>query len=265
MSQDSVESVLCERRGPVALVTLNRPAQRNALSRELLGRLGRIGRELLADSELRLVVVTGSGDRAFCAGADLVERATMNEDEVRAQLVSYRTELAWLSDPALPSLALLNGAALGGGLELALCCDFRLAHESALLGLVETSLGVIPGAGGTQRLPRLIGAARAKDLILRARRITAGEAAQIGLVHEVFPGPHEELLDWALRWSEPLLASAPLAARAALRAIDEGLDGDLANGLSRELEAYELCLTSEDRLEALAAFREKRRPNFRGR
>lgn len=265
MNPAPVDSVLCERRGAVAIVTLNRPAQRNALSRELLLGLGQLGRELLADPELRLVIVTGSGDRAFCAGADLVERASMTQDEVRAQLRSYRTELGWLSDPALPSLALLNGAALGGGLELALCCDFRLAHGSAVLGLVETSLGVIPGAGGTQRLPRLIGAARAKELILRARRMTATEGVQLGLVHEVFSGPHEELLEWALGWSEPILAAAPLACRAALRAIDEGLEVNLDHGLQREIDAYELCLTSEDRLEALAAFREKRRPVFRGR
>lgn len=258
-------SVVYEERGAVAVVTLHRPAQRNALSRELLARFGELGRELLARPELRLVIVTGSGDRAFCAGADLTERATMSDDEVRAQLASYRREFAWLSDPALPSLALLNGAALGGGLELALCCDLRLAHESAVMGLVETSLGVIPGAGGTQRLPRLIGVARAKELILRARKIGAREALALGLIHDVLEGPHEELLDKALAWAAPLLETAPLAARAALTAIDEGIELSLEEGLERELTAYESCLTSEDRLEALAAFREKRRPQFRGR
>lgn len=257
--------VTCERREGVAIVTLNRPDKRNALSRALLGRLGELGRQLLADDTLRLVVLTGAGDKAFCAGADLAERATMSDDEVRAQLAAYRTELAWLSDPRVPSLAALNGAALGGGLELALACDFRIAHESVSLGLVETSLGVIPGAGGTQRLPRLIGEARAKELILLSRKLTAEEALRIGLVHAVVGGPVSELSSRALDWAQPLLSAAPLATRAALSAIQASKDLTLRDGLERELAEYERCLTSEDRLEALRAFREKRAPVFRGR
>lgn len=264
MTNDA-DVVLWERRDSIAIVTLNRPDRRNALSRLTLRRLGEVGRELLETRDLRLVIVTGAGERAFCAGADLTERAGMSDDNVRAQLQSYRTELGWLSDPNLPTLALLNGAALGGGLELALCCDFRLAHESAVLGLVETSLGVIPGAGGTQRLPRIVGEARAKELILLARKIDADEALRIGLVHEVLRCPHDDLVDRAVDWARPLLDNAPLAVRAALAAIEAAADGPLAAGLDRELAEYERCLGSEDRLEALAAFREKRKPVFRGR
>lgn len=265
MSLPGGDVVLCERRGPVALITLNRPDRRNALSRAMLERLGEIGRELTAAPDVRLALLTGQGERAFCAGADLAERATMSDAEVRAQLQSYRTELAWLSNPELPTLALVNGAALGGGLELALCCDLRLAHESAVLGLVETSLGVIPGAGGTQRLPRLVGIARAKELILRARKLDASEALRIGLVHDVLHCQPSELVDRALEWAAPLLDAAPLATRAALAALDAAEDTVLERGLERELEEYERCLTSEDRLEALTAFREKRKPSFRGR
>lgn len=265
MSTPAPELVRCDRMDQVALVTLDRPDRRNALSRAVLRRLGELGEQLKSDPTLRLVVITGAGDRAFCAGADLAERAHMSDDEVRAQLLAYRTELAWLSDPGLPSLALLNGAALGGGLELALCCDLRLAHESAVMGLVETSLGVIPGAGGTQRLPRLIGTARAKELVLRARRIDADEALRIGLVHNVLRCGHDELVDQALRWAKPLLEAAPLATRAAIAAIDASADLELDAGLRRELDEYERCLASDDRREALAAFREKRKPVFRGR
>jgi methylglutaconyl-CoA hydratase len=263
MTTDDV--VLCERRDRVAIVTLNRPERRNALSKAMLRRLGEIGSELLNDGTLRLVVVTGAGDRAFCAGADLAERATMSDDEVREQLASYRQELAWLSDPAIPTLALLNGAALGGGLELALCCDLRLAHHGAVLGLVETSLGVIPGAGGTQRLPRIVGEARAKELILRSRKLGAEEAQRIGLVHDVLECSHDDLLERAFDWALPLLEAAPLAIRAALKAISAAAETNLELGLQRELAEYEPCLASEDRLEALSAFREKRRPVFKGR
>lgn len=265
MTPPAPDLVRCERLEHVALVTLNRPERRNALSRAVLRRLGEIGAELKEDPTLRLVILTGAGDRAFCAGADLTERAHMSDDEVRAQLASYRTELAWLSDPELPTLALLNGAALGGGLEIALCCDLRLAHASATLGLVETTLGVIPGAGGTQRLPRLIGIARAKELVLRARRIDAAEAHQIGLVHDVLHCSHEELIEQALLWARPLLDAAPIATRAALAALDASVDAELEEGLRRELEEYERCLVTEDRREALEAFREKRRPVYRGR
>jgi methylglutaconyl-CoA hydratase len=256
--------VRLERRGGVALVTLDRPERMNALSRALVARFGEIGRELTAQSDVRLVIVTGAGDKAFCAGADLKERAGMSPDEVRTLLRAYETELGWLETIGAPTLAAINGAALGGGLELALLCDLRVAAQHAVLGLPETSLGVIPGAGGTQRLPRLLGEARAKELILRAARLTAPEALILGLVNQIMPKGEQFLLE-VMSWAEPILNGAPLAVRAALQAVRGATTRELREGLTLEREAYEQCLTSEDRLEALAAFAEKRPPVFKGR
>jgi enoyl-CoA hydratase/carnithine racemase len=210
------------------------------------------------------VVLTGSGDRAFCAGADLKEREGMSDDDVRAMLDAYRRELAWLGSSRFPVVAALNGAALGGGLELALTCDLRVAAKHALLALPETSLGIIPGAGGTQRLPRLVGYARALELILLAQRLTADEALALGLVNRVTPDG-TDVLDDTLAWLAPLLEGAPIAMRAALEAVRAATALPLDAGLDAERRAYEACLTSEDRREALRAFAEKRPPVFRGR
>lgn len=256
--------VRLERRGGVALVTLDRPERMNALSRALVARFGEIGRELATNDDVRLVIVTGAGDKAFCAGADLKERASMSQDDVRALLLAYESELGWLETIRVPTLAAINGAALGGGLELALLCDLRIAAQHAVLGLPETSLGVIPGAGGTQRLPRLLGEARAKELILRAARLTAPEALILGLVNQVVPKSDDFLLD-VMSWAEPILSGAPLAIQAAVQATRGAATRELREGLALEREAYERCLQSADRLEALAAFSEKRRPMFQGR
>ncbi len=257
-------SVKLERRGGVALVTLDRPDRMNALSSGLVARFGEVGRQLSQQSDVRLVIVTGSGDKAFCAGADLKERAGMSAEQVRALLLAYQTELGWLETFPAPTVAAINGAALGGGLELALLCDLRVAAPNAVLGLPETSLGVIPGAGGTQRLPRLLGEARAKELILRAARLTAPEALILGLVNQVMPTTKDFLLE-VTAWAEPILAGAPLAIRAALQAMRGATSRELGAGLELERAAYEVCLTSEDRVEALAAFAEKRKPVYRGR
>jgi methylglutaconyl-CoA hydratase len=253
-----------EQRGSVALLTLDRPERMNALSRSLVTRIGEIGRELGAREDIKMVIVTGAGDKAFCAGADLKERAGMSEAEVRALLLAYETELGWLETIPVPTLAAINGAALGGGLELALLCDLRIAAPHAVLGLPETSLGVIPGAGGTQRLPRLLGEARAKELILRAARLSAPEALILGLVNQVLP-KSDDFVREVISWAAPILSGAPLAIRAALEAMRGATTRDLREGLALERAAYERCLASEDRLEALAAFAEKRPPLFRGR
>ena len=259
-----MSEALIERRGHLALITLNRPERRNALSRALLLSLGEIGRELTQDPSVRAVVLTGAGNRAFCAGADLKERSQMSDDEIRAQLSLYRSELAWLSAPHFPTIAALNGTALGGGLELALMCDLRVAVRHAELGLPETRLGIIPGAGGTQRLVRAIGEARAKELILLGRRLTAEEALELGLLHRVV-AKQRRLLSETLDFIQPILDGAPIAQRAALRAIAAATDLPLSAGLAVERQCYEACLTSADRKEALAAFVEKRRPVFSGK
>jgi enoyl-CoA hydratase/carnithine racemase len=188
----------------------------------------------------------------------------MSRDEVRALLLAYESELGWLESCAVPTIAAINGAALGGGLELALLCDLRVAVQHAQLGLPETSLGVIPGAGGTQRLPRLLGEARAKELILRAARLTAPEALILGLVNQVMPSNGDFVLE-VMSWAEPILNGAPLAIRAALGAMRGAATRELREGLALERAAYEQCLNSEDRIEALAAFSEKRPPVFKGR
>ena len=256
--------VRLERRDGVAILTLDRPDRMNAMSRKMVLELGRVGRELGADPTVRALVLTGSGNQAFCAGADLKERKNMSDAEVREQLGLYRSELAWIDPFPAPVIAAINGVALGGGLELSLLCDLRVAAEHALLGLPETSLGIIPGAGGTQRLPRLVGEARAKELILLGKRIGAAHALAIGLVNRV-SRPGASVLDDTLEWIKPIVEGAPIAQRAALSAIDETRTLGIPEGLARETELYEQCLVSEDRTEALEAFAAKRKPTFKGK
>jgi len=252
-----------ERRGSTEVWTIDGEKRRNAISRAALAefeeRVARVSR----GHETRAVVLTGAGDRAFCAGADLKERATMSEADVKAFLVQLGRTLRAVERSDCIFVAAINGAALGGGTELALACDFRVAAPTAELGLTEVQLGIIPGGGGTQRLPRLVGPARAKDLILTGRRINAAEALAIGLVHRL--APEGRLLEVALGLAELVAANAPLAVAAAKHAVDEGLALGLDDALALEQRHYETVLASEDRLEGLAAFAEKRPPRFRGR
>ena len=188
----------------------------------------------------------------------------MDDRAVRAHLDLYRSELGPLDRSSKPVVAAVNGVALGGGLELALCCDLRIAAPHATFGLPETSLGIIPGAGGTQRLPRIVGEGRAKEMILLGRRLTAQEALAWGLVNRVAPaGTH--VVEDALEWIRPIAEGAPIAQAAALAAIDRGLDVGLDVGLELERIGYERTLGSQDRREALAAFAEKRAPHFQGK
>jgi methylglutaconyl-CoA hydratase len=188
----------------------------------------------------------------------------MTENDVRVQVELYRSELGPLDRSPKPVVAAINGAALGGGLELALCCDLRVAVDSAQLGLPETTLGIIPGAGGTQRLPRVVGEARAKEMILLGRRLTAHEALAWGLVNRVTPAG-KSVVDDAVEWIRPIAEGAPIAQGAALEAIDRALDVTLELGLELEKVSYDKTIVSEDRREALTAFAEKRKPRFQGR
>jgi methylglutaconyl-CoA hydratase len=258
------EPVRVERQGGVAIVTIDRAGRMNTLSRDTLLSFGKIGAQLVGDATLRAVIVTGAGDKAFCAGADLKERRGMDEAAVREQIKLYRSQLGWIDRFFVPVVAAINGLALGGGLELALMCDLRVAAAHAELGLPETTLGIIPGAGGTQRLPPLIGEAKAKELILLGRRLSAAEALAIGLVNRVTPAD-KPLLDDVLSYIGPIIEGAPIAQRAALAAIDAARDVPLEHGLELERTFYDECLFSEDRREALAAFAEKRKPRFSGR
>ena len=260
MSGSTVE---LSRAGAVARLTLSRPDAANALGQALVSDLRAALAELGAEPTLAALVITGAGDKAFCAGADLKERRGMSLPQTRdflAELNGLMNELA-----AFPRavIAAINGAAFGGGLELALACDLRVAASGAVLGLPEVRLGIIPGAGGTQRLARLCGVAVAKDLVLTGRRVTAEEARSLGIVSEV-TAP-DQLLASADRLAAQIAEGGPLATAQAKRAIDEGFGKPLADGLAVERACYEVVLTSEDRNEGLAAFAEKRKPVWRGR
>jgi enoyl-CoA hydratase/carnithine racemase len=256
--------VRVDQRGAVAVFVIDRPDRMNALSRSTLLALGKLAREAQSNDSIRAIVLTGAGNRAFCAGADLKERQGMTEADVRVQLGLYRSELGALARSTKPVVAAINGAALGGGLELALCCDLRVAAPWAVLALPETSLGIIPGAGGTQRLSRVVGEGRAKELILLPRRLTAEEALSWGLINRI-TAAGADVVDDAVAWIEPIAEGAPIAQAAALEAIDRSFDLSLDVGVELERVSYERTLASEDRGEALAAFAEKRKPRFKGK
>jgi enoyl-CoA hydratase/carnithine racemase len=251
-----------DRRDGVELWTIDGEARRNSITLALLAALRAELARAAEDRSLRVVVLTGAGDKAFCAGADLKERASMTADDVHAFHAGLRAALGAIQALPQPVVAALNGAALGGGLELALACDLRLAAEGAILGLPEVSLGIIPGGGGTQRLARLVGVARAKDLVLTARRIPAAEALAMGLVGHVAPGAR--LLEEAFTLAGHLARNAPVSLRQAKRAIDGGFHLPLEEALDLENQLYQACLGTKDRVEALRAFAEKRPPVFTG-
>jgi enoyl-CoA hydratase/carnithine racemase len=260
---DGAAPVLVETRDRIAFVTLARPTAANALSRALVAALSRVLAELRDDDGVRALVLTGAGERAFCAGADLKERRGMSLDDTRAFLRDLNRTFDIMAAFERPVVAAINGAAFGGGLELALACDVRVAADTAEMGLTETRLGIIPGAGGTQRLARIAGVGAAKELILTGRRIGAARARELGIVSEVVPAA--ELAAAAARWAAEMASGGPLAVALAKQAIDRGLDLPLAEGLALERALYEDVLVSEDRNEGLAAFAEKRPPVYKGR
>ncbi len=247
----------------IATLTLNRPAQANALSRGLLFALHEHLTALTYREDIRVLIITGAGQKAFCAGADLKERRGMRETEVSRAVGLIRSTVEDVARLPFPTIAAVNGVAFGGGTELALACDLRVAAASAYLGLTETSLAIIPGAGGTQRLPRLVGLAKAKELIYTARRIDAATALDIGLVNRVVPD--EQLMNESVALAREIAANGPIALRQAKFALDRGFDLSLEAGLAVESKAYELVIPTEDRVEALQAFAEKRPPQFQGR
>ena len=253
---------IAEDLGAVEIWTIDGESRRNSLSMAMVGELNALLRGAEERRALRCVVLTGKGDKAFCAGADLKERARMSDADVHAFHVALRQAFRGIESAPQVFVAALNGAALGGGLELALACDLRIAVEGAELGLPEVGLGIIPGGGGTQRLPRAIGVARAKDLILTARRVGAAEALALGLVSRVAaPG---KLREEALALAEQVARNAPVSLRQAKRAVDGGLHLPIEEGLDHEHRMYQDCLGTKDRLEALRAFAERRKPDFTG-
>lgn len=252
--------VIVESHGLIEVWIINGEARRNALSRAMVRELEEhVARVSAAGHLVRAVVIRGAGEKAFCAGADLKERSGMSEAEVRSFLDSLRRSLRSLERSDCVFIAYVNGAAFGGGTELALACDLRVLAPTAEMGLTEVKLGIIPGGGGTQRLPRLIGAGPAKELILTGRRVAAPEALALGLAN------HLGTVDDAIALAKAICENAPIAVAAAKHAIDEGSSLDLDGALTLEQQKYQRTLGTEDRLEGLKAFAEKRPPVFRGR
>jgi methylglutaconyl-CoA hydratase len=255
--------VVVEYRGTTAWVTLNRPEVRNALSREVNLRLQELAEGLAEREDIHTVVITGSGDKAFCAGADLKERRGVSAADTGSYLNAVAGAVYAWGELRKATICAMNGSAYGGGLELALACDFRIIVEGAEVGLTEVRLGIMPGAGGTQRLPRLIGDARAKELILLGRRISAARAYEIGLVTQVVP--QRGLAAAVDGMLAELAGCAPLSVRSAKSAIERGHGKPLTEGLDIERECYDITLFSEDRDEGLAAFAAGRPPRYQGR
>jgi enoyl-CoA hydratase/carnithine racemase len=255
--------VLVERNGHLAHLILNRPEVLNAINNTLGEELGAACDELAADDSVWAIILRGAGERAFSAGADLKARRDFSPEQWAAQRTLLRGMFKKLRMVPQPMIAAVHGFALGGGTELAMLADFIVASDDAVFGLTEVSLGIIPGGGGTQNLPRLIGRNRAKELIFTARRITASEAKQFGLVNHVVA--REQLLPTATMIAQEILKNSPFAVRQAKWAIDCGVDLPLEDGLQCEHEAYMRAIASEDRREGIAAFNDKRPPQFAGR
>jgi enoyl-CoA hydratase len=245
--------------GEITTVRLDNPPL-NLVTVELTRRLDEILAAIEADRTVRCVVVTGSGDRAFCAGSDVKEFEALHGRVGEGKLLLEKAVYRRLARLPMPTIAAIQADALGGGLELALCCDLRVADERAGLGLPEVRLGVMPGSGGTQRLPRIVGVAKAKELILTGAIIDAAEAEAIGLVNRVVPAG--EAVAAARGIAETIAARGPLAVREAKRAIDLAGDTTLDEGLAHELDASERIFASDDMLEGARAFFEKRPPRF---
>ena len=254
--------ILVEREAGLMTITLNREHAANSLNRGLLLELGSALGEAAASRQVRSVIITGAGDKAFCAGADLKERKEMDDEDTKRAVSLIKCTINQIEAMPQPVIAAINGAAFGGGLELALACDFRLAADHARFGLTETSLGIIPGAGGTQRLPRLIGIQKAKELIFTAKRITAEEAESLGLILKAVP--QDSLMEEARQLAGLMMANGPVAIRQAKKAIRLGMETDLQTGLEIEELAYNETIPTKDRKEGLAAFAEKRKPVFSG-
>ncbi|MGQ9696049.1 MAG: enoyl-CoA hydratase-related protein [Thermodesulfobacteriota bacterium] len=262
-------AIIYEKKGRIAMITINRPEAMNAIDPETSEELGKAWLDFRDDPNLWVAILTGAGDKAFSAGADLKKMipflATLSPFERKEREDKFpgfggitRNLNIWK-----PMIAAINGFCLAGGLEMALACDLRVAAEHATFGLVEVSRGIIPGAGGTQRLPRMIPVAKALEMILMAKRIDAQEALRLGLVNKVVPAP--EVMPTAMQMAEAILENAPLAVRAAKEAIIRGLSLPLDEGLRLESTLQSYLLRTEDAIEGPKAFAEKRKPQYKAR
>jgi len=259
----SYENLILEKENEIAILYVNRPKFLNALNAQTLEELSRAIDEVQKDSDIKVLIITGAGDKAFVAGADINFMLPLSPAEGRyfsdmGEKVFRKLELM-----EKPVIAAVNGFALGGGCELAMACDIRLTAENAIFGQPEVGLGIIPGFGGTQRLPRLVGEGRAKELTFTADNINAEEAYRIGLVNHVYPVA--ELMEQAKKMAKRIAAKAPLAVGYAKFAIGKGLQVDIDTAMSIESDMFGMCCATEDKNEGLGAFVEKRKPQFKNR
>ena len=257
------KNILIERKDELEVITINRPNVLNALNDETISELHRGLREIFKDEQVRVVILTGAGEKAFVAGADIGELKVCNALSGHRKSINGQRLLYHIENMEQVAIAAINGFALGGGCELALACDIRIASENAKLGQPEVNLGLIPGYGGTQRLARLVGKGKAKELIFTGDMVDASEALRIGLVEKVVP--QAELLKTAKEMAHKIISKGPLAIKAAKRAINLGLDVDLKSGLEYEAMEFSAICATEDKTEGTSAFLEKRKPDFRGK
>ncbi len=252
-------NILVEKEEGIALIKINRPKALNAINREVLNELINVFQELGEDESIKVIILSGEG-KAFVAGADIKEMINMSPTEARKFSETGHNLMGIMEKLGKPIIAAVNGFALGGGMEIAMACDFILASENAKLGQPEINLGVIPGFGGTQRLSRLVGKARAKELIFTGEMISAQEAKELGIVNKVFPS--EEFLTEVKKVAAQIASKGALSLSLAKTAIDSGYNVDLASGCRIEQDLFGLCFSHSDQKEGMSAFLEKRKPKF---
>jgi len=257
------KTLIYEKKEDIGLLTINRPDKLNAISNELTSELKQLLGEIENDEELRVLIITGAGDKAFVAGADIKELVD-RDAKIGRRVSRERQEIfSRIENLQIPVIGAVNGYALGGGLEIALACSIRVCSEKAQFGAPEVKLGIIPGDGGTQRLPRLVGLGRAMEMILTGDFIDAQEAYRIGLVNKVFP--HEEMMDGAMELAQRIASRPPLAVRYAKEAVNRSQGGDAVSGFALESYLHALACTTEDKKEGVSAFLEKRKGEFKGK
>lgn len=258
----SYENIIFEIEDNAAKITFNRPKALNALNAALLDELSNALDEIAANEDICVLILTGSGEKSFVAGADITELAKFDALGAKVFAQKGQSVISRLQGLNIPVIAAVNGFALGGGSEMALACDFIYASENAMFGLPEITLGIIPGFGGTQRLPRLIGSNMAKEMIFTGKMIPAAEAREIGMVNKVVS--LETLMDEVMKTAKAIASKGRVSLRAAKQAVNNGLNVDLATGLNIECDAFAMCMASEDAKEGTSAFLEKRKPEFKG-
>jgi len=256
------ENIIFKVENGIAVITFNRPKVLNALNADLLDEFSSTLDEISANEDIRVLILTGAGEKAFVAGADITELAAFDSLQAKAFSENGHAIMDKLQKLAIPVVAAVNGFALGGGSEIALACDFIYASDNAMFGLPEINLGIISGFGGTQRLPRLIGKNMAKEMIFTGKMISADEAGKIGIVNRVCP--QESLMEEVFKTARTIASKGKVSIRAAKQAINNGINTDLATGCNLEIDAFSLCMASEDAREGTAAFLEKRDAVFKG-